>query len=106
MTFILSIPEADLSGGPCQLASLDLRSRQPATVPWRLQRHVRPLSAPAGFCQVARHGAIWPAGDVAIKIAGVQHWLGRAVDQTGMVLGYWCGAGATSGPPNACYASC
>ena len=31
-------------------------------------------------------GDKWHLGEVAIKIAGVQHWLWRAVDQTGIVL--------------------
>src|ERR687891_2282061 len=31
-------------------------------------------------------GDKWHLNEVAIKIAGVQHWLWRAVDQTGMVL--------------------
>ncbi len=31
-------------------------------------------------------GDKWHIDEVAIKIAGVQHWLWRAVDQTGMVL--------------------
>src|SRR3954447_19054867 len=31
-------------------------------------------------------GDKWHFDEVAIKIAGVQHWLWRAVDQTGMVL--------------------
>ena len=31
-------------------------------------------------------GDKWHLDEVAIKIAGVQHWLWRAVDQTGMVL--------------------
>ena len=31
-------------------------------------------------------GDKWHLDEIAIKIAGVQHWLWRAVDQTGMVL--------------------
>ena len=31
-------------------------------------------------------GDKWHLDEVAIKIAGVQHWLWRAVDQNGMVL--------------------
>jgi putative transposase len=31
-------------------------------------------------------GDKWPLDEVVIKIAGVKHWLWRAVDQTGMVL--------------------
>src|ERR671938_697705 len=31
-------------------------------------------------------GDKWHLDEVAIRIAGVQHWLWRAVDQTGMVL--------------------
>ena len=31
-------------------------------------------------------GDKWPLDEVAIKIAGVKHWLWRAVDQTGVVL--------------------
>ena len=33
-----------------------------------------------------RPGDTWHLDEVAIKIAGVQHWLWRAVDQNGMVL--------------------
>ena len=32
-------------------------------------------------------GDKWHLDEVAIKIAGAKHWLWRAVDQTGMVLG-------------------
>jgi len=31
-------------------------------------------------------GDKWPLDEVVIKIAGVTHWLWRAVDQTGVVL--------------------
>jgi transposase-like protein len=34
----------------------------------------------------ARAGDKWHLDEVALKIAGVKHWLWRAVDQTGMVL--------------------
>ncbi len=36
--------------------------------------------------RLPRAGDKWHLGEVAIKIAGVQHWLWRAVDQNGMVL--------------------
>ena len=36
--------------------------------------------------RLARAGDKWHLDEVAIKIAGVKHWLRRAVDQTGMVL--------------------
>src|SRR3569832_892893 len=36
--------------------------------------------------RLPRAGVKWHLDEVAIKIAGVQHWLWRAVDQTGMVL--------------------
>src|SRR5919106_4101651 len=36
--------------------------------------------------RLPRVGDKWHLDEVAIKIAGVQHWLWRAVDQTGMVL--------------------
>src|SRR4028118_1463504 len=36
--------------------------------------------------RLPRAGAKWHLDGVSIKIAGVQHWLWRAVDQTGMVL--------------------
>ena len=53
-------------------------------------------------------GDKWHPDEVAIKIAGAQHWLWRAVDQTGPG---WCStcrcsAGATSERPSACYESC
>src|ERR671913_822432 len=36
--------------------------------------------------RLPRAGDKWHLDEVAIKIAGVQHWLWRAVDQSGMVL--------------------
>src|SRR3954452_12078461 len=36
--------------------------------------------------RLPRAGDKWPLDEVVIKIAGVQHWLWRAVDQSGMVL--------------------
>src|SRR6478735_4447479 len=36
--------------------------------------------------RLPRAGDKWHLDEVAIKIAGVKHWLWRAVDQTGMVL--------------------
>src|ERR671914_139769 len=36
--------------------------------------------------RLARAGDKWHLDEVAIRIAGVKHWLWRAVDQTGMVL--------------------
>src|SRR6266478_5160425 len=36
--------------------------------------------------RVPRVGNKWHLYDVALKIAGVKHWLWRAVDQTGIVL--------------------
>src|SRR5919107_2215627 len=36
--------------------------------------------------RLPRAGDKWRLDDVAVKIAGVKHWLWRAVDQTGMVL--------------------
>ena len=36
--------------------------------------------------RLARAGDKWHLDEVAIKIAGVRHWLWRAVDQTGVVL--------------------
>jgi putative transposase len=36
--------------------------------------------------RLSRAGDKWHLDEVAIKIAGVKHWLWRAVDQTGMVL--------------------
>src|SRR3712207_6379156 len=66
-------------------------------------------------------GDKWHLDEVAIKIAGVQHWLWRAVDQTGMVLDVlvqrrrgkrrdWCwawggGPGGKGGRRDACGAS-
>ena len=45
--------------------------------------------------------------EVVITISGVKHWLWRAVDQNGTVLDILGRrAGATSGPPSACCASC
>jgi putative transposase len=56
--------------------------------------------------RLPRAGDKWHLDEVAIKIAGVQHWLWRAVDQGGMVLDVLVQAGATSAPPSACCASC
>src|SRR5215213_2620227 len=36
--------------------------------------------------RLPRAGDKWHLDEVAIKIAGVKHWLWRAVDQTGIVL--------------------
>ena len=36
--------------------------------------------------RLPRIGDKWHLDEVALKIAGVQHWLWRAVDQTGIVL--------------------
>ena len=36
--------------------------------------------------RLPRAGDKWHLDEVAIRIAGVKHWLWRAVDQTGMVL--------------------
>src|ERR671917_1147502 len=36
--------------------------------------------------RLPRAGDKWHLDEVAIRIAGVRHWLWRAVDQTGMVL--------------------
>src|ERR671928_216061 len=36
--------------------------------------------------RLPRFGDKWHLDEVAVKIAGVKHWLWRAVDQTGMVL--------------------
>jgi putative transposase len=36
--------------------------------------------------RLPRAGNKWHLDEVAIKLAGVQHWLWRAVDQAGMVL--------------------
>src|SRR5829696_10500978 len=36
--------------------------------------------------RLPRAGDKWHLDEVTIKIAGVKHWLWRAVDQTGMVL--------------------
>src|SRR5918993_6005803 len=63
----------------------------------------RPLKEPPCFTATVRHrlamggfylavaapkscNRAWHLDEVAIKIAGVQHWLWRAVDQNGMVL--------------------
>src|SRR3954469_21508096 len=36
--------------------------------------------------RLPRGGDKWPLDEVVLKIAGVKHWLWRAVDQTGVVL--------------------
>lgn len=53
-----------------------------------------------------RFGDKWHLDEVAIRIRGVQHWLWRAVDQTGLVLTSSSRAGVTSGRPSGCCASC
>ena len=51
-------------------------------------------------------GDKWHLDEVVLTIAGVKHWLWRAVDQHGLVLDILVRrAGATRGPPNACSAS-
>src|SRR3712207_1883454 len=37
-------------------------------------------------CRPPGAGDMWQLDEIAIKIAGEQHWLWRAVDQSGMVL--------------------
>src|SRR3954454_9952121 len=37
-------------------------------------------------CRLPRADDKWHLDEVVVKIAGVKHWLWRAVDQTGMVL--------------------
>ena len=56
--------------------------------------------------RLPRPGDKWHVDEAAIKIAGVKHWLWRALDRAGMVLMCWSRAGATSGPPSGCCASC
>src|ERR1700753_779836 len=41
-------------------------------------------------CRLPRAGDKWHLDEVVIKIAGVTHWLWRAVDQAGMGLDVWC----------------
>ena len=43
-----------------------------------------PIAAP--FRRLPRVGDKWHLDEVVLKIAGVKHWLWRAVDQTGIVL--------------------
>jgi len=56
--------------------------------------------------RLPRIGDKWHLDEVVVKIAGVKHWLWRAVDQTGIVLDVWSNADATSKRPSGCYASC
>jgi len=55
-------------------------------------------------------GDKWHLDEVCLMIGGKQHWLWRAVDQPSTRMGScstsWSRAGGTSGPPNACSASC
>jgi putative transposase len=37
-------------------------------------------------CRLPRAGDKWHLDEIVLKIAGVTHWLWRAVDQTGIVL--------------------
>jgi putative transposase len=62
-----------------------------------------------------RPGDIWHMDEMFIRINGQQHYLWRAVDQDGVVLGpsgnagggtSWCRAGATPRPPSAFSRSC
>jgi len=55
--------------------------------------------------RLPRIGDKWHLDEVVVKIAGVKHWLWRAVDQTGIVLDVWSNADATSKRPSGCYAS-
>lgn len=51
-------------------------------------------------------GDKWHLDEVAVKIAGVQHWLWRAVDQNGVVLDVLLQSRRNKKPPSACCASC
>ena len=56
--------------------------------------------------RLPRAGDKWHLDEVAIRIAGVRHWLWRAVDQVGLVLDVLVQSRRTSAPPSACCASC
>src|SRR3712207_3525340 len=53
--------------------------------------------------RLPRVGDKWHLDEVAIKIAGVQHWLWRAVDQAGRCWMCWSKGGATSARRSVCY---
>src|ERR1700730_13225955 len=50
--------------------------------------------------RLPRVGDKWHLDEVVLKIAGVKHWLWRAVDQTGVVLTFWSNVDATSRLPS------
>jgi transposase-like protein len=56
--------------------------------------------------RLPRPGDKWHLDEVVLKIAGMTHWLWRAVDQTASCSTSWSKAGATGRPPSACCASC
>ena len=56
--------------------------------------------------RLPRAGDKWHLDEVAVKIAGVKHWLWRAVDQDGFVLDVLVQSRATRQPLNGCCASC
>ena len=56
--------------------------------------------------RLPRAGDKWHLDEVAIRIAGVTHWLWRAVDQGGMVLDVLLQRRRDRGLPSACCASC
>ena len=56
--------------------------------------------------RLPRAGDKWHLDEVVIKIAGVKHWLWRAVDQTGMGLDVLVQSRRDTKPPSACFASC
>jgi putative transposase len=56
--------------------------------------------------RLPRVGDKWHFDEVVIKIAGVKHWLWRAVDQDGMVLDVLVQSRRDTKPPSACFASC
>jgi putative transposase len=62
-------------------------------------RQPDPSPAPA-------HRDKWHLDEVVLKIAGVKHWLWRAVDQTGIVLDVLVQRRRDSKPPSGCCASC
>ena len=56
--------------------------------------------------RLARVGDTWHLDEVALKIAGVKHWLCERWTRPGSFSMFWSKADATSERPSGCCASC
>src|SRR5208337_3008921 len=93
----LSVPSRDHQPRRLAVFPLPARSAHGGGVAGRPWHHRHPQNRAAVGAQMRpvanqirrrlpRLGDKWHLDEVALKIAGVKHWLWRAVDQTGVVL--------------------